>query len=91
MRYLLLATKAKRAATYHWLRFTSTHVECTYEGVGDDRHELMFLNLRRADLLYDGHPIPWVPMGHPFPQVIVPETRPELGLLIDSRKVAVGA
>lgn len=89
--YMLLASKAKRAYTYHWLRFTSTGIGTRYDGLGEEKHELMFMNLRKADLALEGHPLAAVLAGYPFDSVHVPERVPALGIGVERPQVAIGA
>jgi hypothetical protein len=88
MEYMLLCTKAKRAHTYHWLRFTCTGLETQYEGLGEEKHELMFMNLRKAHVALDGHPLEVVLNGHPFDSIEVPDTLPPLGLGVEVPRLA---
>ena len=89
--YMLLASKAKRAHTYQWLRFTGTGIEARYPELGQEKHELMFMNLPKAHIALEGHPLEIVLNGYPFESVEVPDGVPALGMGAEMPKIAAWA
>jgi hypothetical protein len=89
--YLVICSKSERLWTYEWLRFKRTGLVARYEKLQGALHELLSLDLNRTEELLVGHPMRVFIDGTVLPEVHLPETTAELGLLPGTALAAVGA
>src|SRR5262249_2871074 len=92
-RYEIVCSKPERTWTYTSMGFLETGITAEYTKLNGAMHELLSVDFREAvDFLRD-NPFKALFLDANFPEVIVLNRRPPLGLLPDTRefRFAVGA
>jgi N-acyl amino acid synthase FeeM len=92
-RYEIVCSKPERTWTYTSMGFLETGITAEYTKLAGAVHELLRVDFREAVEFLRDNPFKALFLDAHFPEVIVPNRRPPLGLVPDTRefRFAVGA
>jgi N-acyl-L-homoserine lactone synthetase len=80
LRQVVICSKPERLWMYEWLRFKRSGLTARYAKLNNAEHELMSFDFTRLHQNFEGHPFEEVLLGIDYPEIVVPDHLPPLGL-----------
>lgn len=80
---VVICARPERIWTYEWLQFQRSGLSARYVKLNNAEHELLCFDFRHVVQNFDGHPFQEILVGMEYPEIVLPERTPALGLAVN--------